>query len=199
MGNIFIIHGSYSSPQENWFPWLKKELSKLSHKVLVPQFPVPPANKQNSSYSGHKLSEWIKTLDDYNKYIDNDTIFIAHSRGCVFTYHYLAKIKSPISATFLIAPWINFIWYPKNNKKIDSFHKVPFDWKKIKKGSRYFEVYQSTNDDTPVTEGKKIAKYLNAKLIICKNAGHFNVAYDKKYAKFPLLLKNVQGFIEKNS
>jgi predicted alpha/beta hydrolase family esterase len=199
MRNVFIIHGSYGSPQGNWFPWLKKELSKLGHRVLVPQFPIPPVDKQDSSYSGHKLSEWIATLDDYKKYIDGDTIFIAHSRGCIFTYHYLAKIKPSISATFLVAPWINFLWYPKNNKKVDSFHKVQFDWKQIKKGSRYFEIYQSTNDDTPVSEGKEIAKNLNAKLIIVKNAGHFNVASSKKFVEFSLLLKNVEGFIKNSS
>jgi hypothetical protein len=59
MKNIFIIHGSYGSPQENWFPWLKKELSKLGHKVLVPQF-RSPADKQDSSYGGHKLSNGLK-------------------------------------------------------------------------------------------------------------------------------------------
>lgn len=194
MRNVFIIHGSNGSPQENWFPWLKKELSKLGHRVLVPQFPIPKVPMP----CGHKLSEWIKTLNDYNRYINSDTIFIAHSRGCVFTYHYLAKIKLSIAATFLAGPWINYIWYP-NSKKIDFFHKVPFDWKKTKKGSRYFEVYQSTNGETPVSEGKEIAKNLGAKLIIVKNAGHFNVANDKKFVKFPLLLKNIQGFIKKNS
>lgn len=199
MRNIFIIHGSYGSPQENWFPWLKKELSKLGHRVLVPQFPVPPVEKQNSSYGGHKLSEWIETLNDYKKYIDGETIFIAHSRGCIFTYQYLAKINPTISATFLVAPWINFLWYPKNNKKIDSFHKIPFDWKQIKKGSRYFEIYQSTNDDTPVSEGKEVAKNLNARLIIVKNAGHFNFSSDKKFKEFPMLFKSIVDFIKKDS
>lgn len=198
MKSIFIIHGSYGSPQENWFPWLKKELSKLGHKVLVPQFPVPPIDKQDSSYSGYKLSEWIETLNDYSRYIDSNTIFIAHSRGCILTYHYLAKIKPSISATFLVAPWINFLWYPKNNRKIDSFHQAPFDWKKIKKGSRYFEVYQSTNDDTPVSEGEKIAKKLAAKLVVVKNAGHFSASTDKKFKEFSLLLDNVKDFIDKN-
>lgn len=198
MRNIFIIHGSYGSPQGNWFPWLKKELSKLGHRVLVPQFPIPPIDKHDSFYSGHKLSEWIETLNDYDRYINSDTIFVAHSRGCVFTYHYLAKIKQSISATFLVAPWINFIWYPKGYKKIDSFHKTPFDWGQIRRGSRYFELYQSTNDDTPISEGKEIAKYLKAKLMIVKNAGHFNTTSDKKYVKFPDLLKNIQDFIKKN-
>ncbi|KKP59699.1 MAG: hypothetical protein UR54_C0025G0006 [Candidatus Roizmanbacteria bacterium GW2011_GWA2_34_18] len=194
MRNVFIIHGSNGSPQENWFPWLKKELEKLGHQVFVPQFPIPKV----PTPGGHKLFEWTKTSDGYKQYINGDTIFVAHSRGCIFTYHYLAKNKSSILATFLIAPWINYIWYP-NYKKIDSFHEVPFNWEKTRQGSRYFEVYQSTNDETPVSEGKEIAKNLNAKLIVVKNAGHFNVASDKKFVKFPLLLKNIKDFIKKNS
>lgn len=27
MKNYFIIHGSFGNSQENWFPWLEKELS----------------------------------------------------------------------------------------------------------------------------------------------------------------------------
>lgn len=199
MRNIFIIHGSYGSPQENWFPWLKKELSKQGHRVLVPQFPVPPVDKQDSTYGGHKLSEWMETLDEYGRYIDSETIFIAHSRGCVFTYHYLAKMKQSISATFLIAPWINFLWYPKNSKIVDSFHETPFDWKRIKKSSRYFEIYQSTNDETPVSEGKEIAKKLGGKLVVVEKAGHFNAASSKKFLKFQMLLKSIEDFIKKDS
>ena len=42
MANIFIIHGTEGYPEENWFPWLKKELEQKGHIVFVPQFPTPP-------------------------------------------------------------------------------------------------------------------------------------------------------------
>lgn len=201
MRNIFIIHGSYGSPQENWFPWLKKELSKLGHRVFVPQFPIPSPEKRDPAYGGHSLSDWLKTLEDYKKYIDPDTIIIAHSRGCVFTYRFLEKLNKSISAVFLVAPWINFTWYPKGWNKVDSFHKKPFLWKKIKKGAKYFEVFQSDNDpvNIPVEEGKKIAHYLSGQFVLVKNAGHFSAYYDKKFVNFPLILKRVSEYIDKNS
>jgi len=39
MANIFIIHGAYGNPDENWIPWLKTELEKLGNRVFVPKFP----------------------------------------------------------------------------------------------------------------------------------------------------------------
>jgi predicted alpha/beta hydrolase family esterase len=193
MRNIFIIHGSYGSPNENWFPWLKKELEKLGNKVFAPQFPIPPPEKQDAAYGGHKLSSWLKKMSEYKKYINDETIIIAHSRGNIFTYNFLMKLKKPVSSVFLVAPWIKFIWYPKGWKKIDSFHKKPFDWKKIKNGANYFEVFQSTNDVIPVSEGQFIADKLQAKINIIKNAGHFNTYTYKKFIKFPFLLEKVKS------
>ena len=188
MRTIFIIHGSGGNPKENWFPWLKSELEKIGEHVIVPQFqiPNPPAP------GGHKLSVWLKKMDEYKDHINSETIIVAHSRGCIFTYRFLENLTVPVSAVFLVAPWINFFWYPKGYTGIDSFHATPFNWQKIKSGSRYFEIYQSTNDDTPIAEGREIAEKLGGKLIIVKNAGHFNTTYDPKYKKFDLLLQNIK-------
>ncbi len=190
MRNIFIIHGSYGNPQENWFPWLKDELEKLGTRVFVPQFPIPKT--QDSAYSGHSLYKWLKTFDKYRKYVNDKTIIIAHSRGCIFSYHLLPTFDTPITGLFLVAPWMRFHWYPKGWKKTDSFHKKPFMWNKIRKNAAYIEICQSTNDDTPVSEGKEIAKKLGAKLVVVKNAGHFSASYDNKFKKFPLLLENIK-------
>jgi hypothetical protein len=37
---VLILHGSFGSPSENWFPWLKLKLEELGHRVLTPQMPV---------------------------------------------------------------------------------------------------------------------------------------------------------------
>src|SRR3989338_4142675 len=41
MSNVFIFHGTGGYPEENWFPWLKKELEELECKVIIPKFPSP--------------------------------------------------------------------------------------------------------------------------------------------------------------
>ena len=39
MKKVVIIHGANGSPEENWFPWLKKELETKGIEVIIPQFP----------------------------------------------------------------------------------------------------------------------------------------------------------------
>ena len=193
MKNIFIIHGSYGNPGENWFPWLKEELEKIGHRVFVPQFPVPEV--ETPAYGGHDLEEWIKKLEEFKEYINEETIFITHSRGGGFSFNFLPRLSSPIAATFLIAPWSDFLWYPEGWTEVDSFHKEPFDWEKIKKGSKYFELYQSTNDIIPVSVGEEIAYKLGARLVLVDNAGHFNAS--SGYTTFSLLLENIKAYLER--
>ena len=53
---FFIIHGSYGNPNENWFPWLKKELEKEGCIVFIPEFPTP----ENQS-----LKNWMEIFNDF--------------------------------------------------------------------------------------------------------------------------------------
>lgn len=192
MRNIFIFHGSYGNPQENWFPWLKVELEKFGHHVFCPQFPIP----KYETPDGHRPEDWLKYFKKYHQYINEDTIMIAHSRGCLFSYYLLPTLETKIHSLFLIAPWINFnykAWYTKGFQGvIDPYHRKPFQWNKIKEKTSFIEIFQSTNDDTPVKDGQDIANKLGAQLTIVENANHFNVASNKDYVKFPLLLEHIK-------
>lgn len=190
MANIFIIHGSYGHPGENWFPWLKEELEKLGHRVFVPRFQIP--KDEDPTYGGHRLSEWLKTMDEYKEYINEETILVGHSRGCIFIFRLLERLKNPVKAVFLVGPWITRWTTPIGWNTVDSFHETPFQWENIKQKSKYFEIYQSTNDEIPVAEGTEVAKRLGGTLHVVQNAGHFNIARDPKYVKFPLLLDNIK-------
>ena len=90
----------------------------------------------------------------------------------------------------IVASWINFLWYPAGWTEVDSFHVNKFDWEKIKAASKYFEIYQSDNDDIPTTEGEELSKKLDGKLILVPGAGHFNTGAG--YTTFPLLLENIK-------
>lgn len=190
MSNIFIIHGSYGYPGENWFPWLKTKLEELGHRVFVPKFQVPKG--EDPKYGGHNLSKWFATMNEYKQYINENTTLIGHSRGCIFIFRLLEQLQTPVKAVFLVGPWISRWSKPTGWKNVDSFHETPFQWQQIRKNSNYFEIYQSTNDEIPVTEGTEVARSLGGTLQLVKNAGHFNIARDPKYKTFELLLENIK-------
>lgn len=193
MRNVFIIHGSYGYPEENWFPWLKNELEKLGNMVFVPKFPIP-----NKEGEGHNLDQWLKKFDEYKNYLNKDTIIIAHSRGCSFVFQALPVHKTEIDSLFLVGPFVDYDqWRPDTYTKYDSFQARPYLWKRIRQLVRYAEVFQSTNDVIPVSEGQFVADWLHAKMNIIKNAGHFNTSYSKKFVKFPLLLDNIKAVLNK--
>ena len=184
MKRAFIIHGSHGNPQENWFPWLKSELEKLNYKVTIPQFPA--ANNTGSE----NLDDWLKMFEKYLELFDENSILIAHSKGCIFTYHLLHRIRPCIRAVFLVAPWYKYHWYG-NNKPVSTFHVKDFRWDSLKDKSKYFEIYQSTNDIIEVWEGEKIAKDVGGNIVIIENAGHFNS--NAGFTKFPLLLESIKN------
>jgi len=182
MANIFIVHGAFGSPKENWFSWLKKELEDLGYRVFVPRFPTP--KKQS-------LKNWLSIFKKYEKYIDKKTIFIGHSIGCAFLLNVLEQQDKKVNASFLVSGFIGLL----GSKKFDNLNKTfadkSFDWKKIKKNCKRFYVFHSDNDPyVPIKKAKDLAKKLKAKLIVVKNAGHFNEK--SGYKKFELLLKKLR-------
>lgn len=165
--NVFIFHGTEGHPKENWFPWLKQELEQKGYNVIVPQFPSPPV-------VAAKISEWFDVLKDYEEYIDDDTVFVGHSLGGVFTLRVLEKLDHTVKAAILVGAPIGvkpILNYDRDN----SFSSFKFDWEAIKSKANNFVVYQS-NDDPYVglDNGKELAKHLGIELSFIPNAGHFN-------------------------
>src|SRR4030043_1412615 len=162
---VIIIHGAYGSPQENWFPWLKKELEKLNCGVIVPQFPTP---------KGQKLDKWLAILNKTIKKWDNGFIFAAHSLGPALVLKKIEELEKPIRAAFLVAGFIG-----KLGNEIDhinaNFFTKGFDWEKIRKNCQNFFVYNSDNDPyVSLVKGEELAKNLGVKLNVIPGGGHFN-------------------------
>ena len=186
MKNAFIIHGTEGYPEENWFPWLKKQIEKRDYKVFVPQFPSPPK-------VAAKIDEWIDVLKNYEQYINEDTIIIGHSLGGIFTLRILERLKHRVNAACFVGTAIGIrpiLNYDRDN----SFSGFSFDWKTTIKKARHFVVFQSDNDPyVSLGNGEELAKNLNVKLNFVPNAGHFNSKAG--YDKFELLLEKLNPIV----
>jgi hypothetical protein len=183
MSNIFIFHGTEGYPEENWFPWLREKLEARGHKVIVPQFPSPPVVPA-------KINEWFDVLKNYEQDINENTIFIGHSLGGVFTLKVLEKLKHSIKAAFFIGTPIG-VRPILNYNRDSSFSGFDFNWPAIKSKSKNFIVFQSDNDPyVSLGNGEELARELGVELSFIPNAGHFN----KKagYTEFEELLMKIE-------
>jgi len=181
MPNVIIIHGTGGYPEENWFPWLKNKLEELGCTVQVPQFPTP---------KNQDPEHWFKAFKNYEKYLNEDTIIVAHSGGCAFLLRLLEVIETKIKLAVFVAPPIGIM--PIKYIEADRpFLTKPFNWEKIRNSSSNFEVFHSEDDPFICIEnGEKIAKELGVSLNRLTNAGHFNKA--SGYLEFELLLDKIK-------
>jgi len=183
MANIFIIHGAYGNPDENWIPWLKSELEKLGNRVFVPKFPTP----ENQS-----LNNWKNVFREYEEYLDKKSIVVGHSLGPAFLLNVLGGLNEPIKASFFVAGFISLLGNPTFDTINKTFVDRSFDWRTIKQNCANFYLYHSDNDPyIPMSETEKMSKKLGVEFVLVKGAGHFN----KKagFDKFDLLLDNIKS------
>jgi uncharacterized protein len=186
MKTIFLIHGAYGNPKQNWFPWLRKELKKRGFRVIAPTFPTP--KKQN-------LTNWMKVFKTYDRYINEETILIGHSLGVAFILTILERYKGKkrINGIILVAGFTGTI----ANPAFDTINKTIagriFKWSKIRENCEKIRIYHGDDDPyVPQQKALYLSKKLHAPSVIIHNAGHFN----KKsgYITFPRLLKDIQTF-----
>lgn len=181
MKNVFIFHGAYGNPSENWFPWLKTELEKQGIEVIVPKFPTP--ENQN-------LENWLNVFNQYKNKVNKDTIFVGHSIGAAFILRNLKQIEQKIKASFLIAGFITFLNDPVFDKLNRTFLDKEFNWGKIKQNCGKFYIFQSSNDPyVPFEKAIELKEKLNTEITVVENAGHFNK--EAGYTKFELLLNKI--------
>ncbi|VVB58628.1 Serine hydrolase [Candidatus Anstonella stagnisolia] len=179
MRNVLIVHGVGGYPEENWFPWMKRELGKLGCKVLVPQFPTP---------GNQTLGEWMGVFEAERGELGEDAILVGHSLGAPFVLNVLEKC--PAHAAFLVA---SFVGKAGNeyDEGMKSFAQRDFNWEKIRKNCGKFYVFHSDNDPyIKLEKGEEVAQKLGTELILVKDAGHFNAKAG--YLEFGLLLEKIK-------
>lgn len=184
MPNVFIIHGAYGSPEENWIPWLRGELEEIGCTVFVPAFPTP---------GGQMLGSWLRVFEKFEQHVDRDTILVGHSIGSAFVLNILQRLEKEVKAAFLVAPFVTPVIDPKNEvTDINrTFYEKKFDWEKIKKNCKYIYAIASDNDPyVSLDIAERVSKPLGVTLTMIEGGGHFNAKAG--FTKFPQLLDMIE-------
>jgi len=185
MKNIFIVHGSFGNPQENWIPWLKAQCEEVGYVVTVPTF--PSGDEQN-------YDNWMKVIEPHLPMFDEETILVGHSIGPAFILGVLEKLNKPIKKSILVSGFLGLLGDKKFDAVNETISNREFDFKKIREASGEFVILHGSDDPyVPVGKAEELGLLLNIKPIIVPHGGHLNM--DAGFVEFPLLLNHIQNNI----
>jgi leucyl-tRNA synthetase len=92
---ILVIHGLGGNPQENWFPWFKKQMESHGFEVIIPDLPKP-----ENLY----LKDWLSELGKLGITADDDLFVVGHSLGGPTACQFILKNNLPVKKLILVAP-----------------------------------------------------------------------------------------------
>jgi predicted alpha/beta hydrolase family esterase len=178
MASVFLFHGAYGRPDENWLPWLQSHLEHEGHRVFAPRFPTP---------DGQELSAWLLVLDLFREHITPDTILVGHSIGGAFALRALESRDIRVKGVVLVASFVSQLGHPDFDMLNASFLETPWDWTRIRSRADRFVAFASRNDPyVPPAKTDELRALLEPDIITVADAGHFNAAAG--FGPFPQLL-----------
>lgn len=186
MKKVFIVPGYQASPTDHWFPWLSNQITQYGAQCTVINF-------TNSAQPD--LATWRSDLSAQMQVIDEDTIIIAHSLGCITSLDYLSHQRHAIQLTALITIAGFYQNLPSLPELNDFIQQAEIADGMLRSHIRQRYAYFSINDTlVPAPFCIRFGQLLNAQMIEVKQAGHFMA--EDGYLQFPALWERVKALID---
>ncbi len=181
---VFIVHGWEAHPEDEWYPWLKKELEKKGFQVEVPQMP---------NTDEPEIGAWLSFLKKKVGTPTTETFFVGHSIGCQTILRYLESLSSDakVGGVIFVAGWFHLTnLETEAEETAKPWLETKIDFAKVKKHTKNFVAIFSDNDFwVPLDDAKIFEEKLNAKIITKHKMGHFRVK--DGVGKFPEALNEL--------
>jgi len=114
MKKAVLLHGTDGSPDDHWFPWLKKWLEDKGYEVFVPELPENHTPNRQTYEKFLRESGWDFT----------DNIMIGHSSGATTVLNLLSTDWFPhVKTAVLVGAFLN----EKLTKKTEWYEPGQFD------------------------------------------------------------------------
>ena len=186
---IFIIHGYQSSPEQHWFPWLAKKIEQMGSQFEI-------VHLQGSDQPD--FATWRQNLEAQVHPLNEQTIIVAHSLGCISVLDYLSEALNGrlIKAIFMVAGF---------NEKLTALPELNqfVQQAKLNDALLRFRIQQryslfSCNDPfVPAPLSIRFGQLLNAQMIEVKKAGHF--MQSDGLSEFPQLWEKLEKLLVEQS
>lgn len=185
MKRVIIVHGWGGNPQNNWFPWLKNELTKRGFEVLVPQLP---------DTDNPRMQNWVPALSDVVGKADQNTYLVSHSLGCQVIARYIEGLpeNTEIGGVVFVAGFFKTLTGLDEEDRETEKHwlDAPIDLRAVKKHLIHSVAIFSDNDPfVPLENQDDFRDALGSEVIIEHAMGHFNDAGGTK--ELPIVLQKI--------
>jgi predicted alpha/beta hydrolase family esterase len=172
---IVVAHGYLADPTRHWFPWLVEHYGPEVVSVIELPDPEEP-----------ELEPWVHTAAARIGEIDEETILLGHSLGCVTLLHVLNRLEQPwrLGGLVLVSGFVDRL---SNLPKLDPFTEEPLDLDRVRRSTLTRHVLRSDDDGTVAPEHTdRLAALLDAPVTVVPGGGHF---VDRQgHRSFPALL-----------
>ncbi len=172
MKKVYLIHGWEGTPDNNWFPWLKRKLEESGFEVFVPALPDTDTPVR---------SVWLSTLQDLIPNPDENTFLVGHSLGCQVIQRYLEALsdRKSVGGAILVAGWINDPrWEGRTEEEMKVVHDwfdIPKDYEKIKSHcNKFVSIFSKDDPFILKSNWEESERILGAKVIVIENKSHFD-------------------------
>jgi len=188
MKTAIIIHGWPSkeeffdpntvSPSNNqWLPWLQKQLSLKGITAQTPEMPDP----YEPNYE-----KWKNVFEQFH--LDSETILVGHSCGGGFLVRWLSENKVTVGKVFLIAPWMD----PDHEDRdsVGDFFDFDID-PALSDRTNGVTIFISEDDEAPMLNTVELLESTlkNVQVKRFTDKGHFCIG--DGVAEFPELLEEI--------
>lgn len=173
---VYIVHGYGGTPDKHWFAYLENELIKLG--INCCRLAMPNTNSPTPT-------EWLEHLRQ-NVQIDDETIMIGHSLGCVAILNFLSRFYEKPKAAIFVAGF----YQPLDNlPELTPFSNLYAVSPPLMPFPSY--VIAAQNDTVvPHEFSDRLAQHLNGHYIRLPEGGHF--LGEEGWQTFPLVLKLIK-------
>ncbi len=176
MKKALLLHWRWWDSNENWLPWLNRELTQKSFKVHIPNLP---------NTNTPAIREQLTHLDNHNSNLEELNLIIWHSLWCQLAMKFIEENKIKNSKIILVAPtypwlaeelWKEILW--DVYETIEKYYNTQLDFEKINTQNNEIIIFLSDNDPyINMENAKNYYKNLdNTKFVEFKNKWHFNKA-----------------------
>lgn len=185
---VIIVHGWDGTPEEGWFPWLKKELEAKGFQVVIPQLP---------DAGSPRIQKWVPALAAAVGEADSNTYLVGHSMGCQAIARYLETLPGEVKvggAVFVAGFFkhLTGLEDDQNSRETDEqWLGTPLDLVKVR--SHLFASVAIFSDDdpwVPLDNQDDFRDKLGSEILIEHAKGHFSGSRDG-VLELPIVVEKV--------